>query len=112
VQDGSEAEEYGFHTFVYHQACPMEWNHFLALFEEWPDEVLRAKGFVVFADDPPVILSLADGSVHLEALESLEDDHEPGTDLDSTEIVFIGRGMPVDELRDRLDACVATAFAR
>lgn len=112
VQDGSEAEEYGFHTFVYHQACPMEWNHFLALFEEWPDEVLRAKGFVVFADDPPVILSLAGGSVHLEALESLEDDHEPGTDLDSTEIVFIGRGMPVDELRDRLDACVATAFAR
>lgn len=107
VKDGSEAEEYGFHSFVYQQSNPLDWERLLGLFDEWPDEVLRAKGFVVLADGPPAIISLAGGSVALETLESIEGDSELDAGLDMTEIVFIGRGMQVEELRDRLDACVA-----
>jgi G3E family GTPase len=111
IKDGSEAEEYGFHTFVYQQPEPLTWDAFLKLFEEWPDEVLRAKGFVAFSDHVPVIVSLAGGSLQLEGLLGLEEaDIEEGVDLDFTEIVFIGRGMPVEELCARLDRCVAGAL--
>jgi len=108
VKDGSEAEEYGFHTFVYQQTELLRWEPFLALFEEWPDEVLRAKGFVAFADHVPVILSLAGGSLELQGLLGLEEaEIEDDVDLEVTEIVFIGRGMDTGELGRRLDSCVA-----
>lgn len=109
-KDGSESEEYGFHTFIYQQPEPLLWEEFLKLFEEWPDEVLRAKGFVAFADHVPVLLSLAGGSLELQGLLGLEEaEIDDEVDLELTEIVCIGRGMPVKELRQRFDACVAGA---
>ena len=80
----------------------------MGLFEDWPANVLRAKGFVFFADDAPALLSLAGDEIELETLEPTEggasgDAAEP----DGTEIVFIGRNLPVADLKRRLDACAA-----
>lgn len=105
-QEVSEAEEYGFGSFVYHTDAPLSWEAFLALFEVWPEAVVRAKGFVVFADHPPVLLSLAGEEVRLEALElQAGQDDLGGEPLGPTDLVFIGRNLPRAALRERLDAC-------
>jgi len=81
----------------------------MRLFEDWPANVLRAKGFVVFADDAPVMLSLAGDEIELETLAPAEGDAAPDSERepDGTEIVFIGRNLPVADLSRRLDDCAS-----
>ena len=134
IKDGSEAEEYGFASFVYRQEEPLRWEAFLALFQAWPTAVIRAKGFVAFADHNPVLLSVAGEDVRLEELAVagelseeaaaalspeelrayLEAFQASGAEVPSgpTEIVFIGRNLPKGELRAMLDGCVARAPQR
>lgn len=113
----SEADEYGFHSFTYRSTAPFLYDRFIALFEEWPDEVLRAKGFVTFVDHPPVVMSLVRDTVELQSLLDTEDPDLPYVDEDELEhgqtadeeieVVFIGRGMNVEEIVEALDACRA-----
>lgn len=129
-----EADEFGFTSFVYRQERPLDWRTFLGLFEGWPPAVLRAKGFVAFADHNPVLLSLAGQDLSLEELAqagklspeaaaalSLEELHAyreaweaqgpAKADAGPTELVFIGRGMDEAELRRMLDGCIAKKAA-
>jgi G3E family GTPase len=120
-KDGSESEEYGFHTFVYRTETPLVWEPFNAIFSEWPEEILRVKGFVRFVDHVPVILSVAGSAAEMIGLEppsseelaeadSLDDFFLPDED-EPTELVFIGRGMPVPEIQRLLDRCLANEEA-
>ena len=111
----SEADEYGFNSFAYIRERPFLWDALAAMLEEWPDEVMRGKGFAVFADHPPVMLSMVRDEVELVILETDPDAPEAKTapdDDEVTEIIFIGRGMPREVIVGRLDACLAPAGAR
>ncbi|BDG22615.1 GTP-binding protein [Thermus thermophilus] len=76
--------------------------------------VLRAKGFVRFADRPSGLLSFAGKSLVLEMLAPQEEDPlylplpEPEAE-EPTEIVFIGQGLLKRRraLEEALDACLA-----
>lgn len=104
-EKGGEAEEYGFGSFVYRRAAPLDRDRFLALFDDWPDEIVRAKGFVNFAEPPLTIVSVVRDTVDLAELPPAElGDSE---DLGGTELVFIGRGMRPEAIARRLDACLA-----
>ncbi|GLV48436.1 GTP-binding protein [Thermus sp. LT1-2-5] len=111
-----ETEEYGFQSIVYRQERPFRFQAFWAFLEAWPSYVLRAKGFVRFADHPPAFLSHAGSSLVLETLgpPNLEDTPylplpEPTEGEGPTEIVFIGQGIRKwqGELEKALAACLA-----
>ncbi len=127
----SEADAYGFNSFVYASDRPFLWDAFLATLEDWPEEVMRCKGFVVFADNPPAMLSMVRDTCELTVLDGMapegapdhvthdhaghdhEDSrgHDHGTDddeeVDGIELIFVGRGMPTEAIVARLDACLA-----
>lgn len=113
ISDASEADEYGFHTFVYRSDTPFRFADFQALFDEWDDDILRAKGFISFTDSDPAILSVVRDQAQVEILSDAisEDDESSSISLDdgqpAVEIVFIGRNMPVATIRQGLDSCRA-----
>ena len=114
--DGAgEADEYGFNTFTYLNPTPLRYDAFMALFDDWPDQVLRAKGLVLFADHPPVMISVVRDNLDLQILGEEGDDPELIAEFlgpdPLSEIVFIGRNMPVETICDRFDACKAEAKA-
>lgn len=95
-----ETEEYGFQSFVYREKRPFRFAPFRTFLENFPGYILRSKGFIRFADHPPVLLSQAGDSVVLEVLEGPARDGETlyldlaGEDgVEDTEIVFIGQGI-------------------
>ncbi|HEV2528973.1 MAG TPA: GTP-binding protein [Thermomicrobiales bacterium] len=113
----SEADVYpessGFTSFAYVVERPMLWDAFVANLDEWPDEVMRSRGFVVFADHPPVLLSMVRDTVELTILADDHDhdhdheDHGIGDIVDRTEMIFVGRDMPAELIVARFDACLA-----
>ncbi len=109
--DGVPAELSGFSSFAYVVERPMRWDAFTATLEDWPDEVMRSRGFVVFADHPPVLLSMVRDTVELTVLADHDHDHDHdhgiGDALDRTELIFVGRDMPVETIVARFDACLA-----
>jgi len=109
-----ETEEYGFQSFVYRRERPFRFQDFWGFLESWPPYVLRAKGFVRFADRPSGLLSFAGKSLVLEMLAPQEENPlylplpEPEAE-EPTEIVFIGQGLLKRRraLEEALDACLA-----
>jgi G3E family GTPase len=127
-KSGSEADEYGFHSFVYRADMPLRWAPFQQLLEQWHPSIVRCKGLVVFRDHDPVLLSQAGAHVALDILELDAPLPEPptngATDAEAfegcfvnpitrygeaetltTELVFIGQQMPEADIRRRLDNC-------
>lgn len=128
-------DESGYSSFVYAAERPFAWNAFAAMLEDWPDEVRRCRGFVIFADHAPALLSIVRDSCEITVLEgAVNDDHDhvahdhvahdhPGLEdddhsdhdhgqegdeaIETTELTFIGRLMPTDAIVARLDACLA-----
>lgn len=125
IEPAAGADAFGFNTFVYAPGRPFRWAAFAAMLEEWPDEVMRSRGFAVFSDHPPVLLSMVRDTCELTVLDGAvldgadtddadhdhEADHDHGQEgdepLEGTELVFIGRGMPTGEIIARFDACLA-----
>ena len=123
--DRAEVDGYGFNSFVYAPERPLTWDAFAATLEDWPDEVRRCRGYAVFADHPPVLLSIVRDTCELTVLDDGGADHDHDNDHDhhdhdghdhgqpcdedveGTELVFIGRDMPIDAIVDRLNACLA-----
>jgi len=79
------------------------------LLDDWPDEVIRAKGFITFTTPPLTLVSIVRDSADLTSFPPPEDREED--ELSGTELVFIGRGMDEQAIRYRLDACVSQTGA-
>jgi G3E family GTPase len=118
----SEADAYGFRSIVYRRDVPLLHSKFEQLYDIWPSGILRAKGFIAFADHPPVLFSQAFHAVELAVLRGPDGhDHElegdalvevPGeVDEFVTELVFIGQQLDEDEIVSKLDGCLALLSA-
>jgi G3E family GTPase len=124
-----ETEEYGISSFVYRKRRPFHPERWMQWLEDWPVEVVRAKGFfwLPTRNDMTGLLSQAGPSIMLQGAgewlaaypeherkqilmeepELLENwDEEFGDRL--TELVLIGVDMNRDEIEVSLDRCLLT----
>jgi len=110
-QPSSEVDEYGFSSFAFRSETPLDWEAF-DRFLNSPiyDRVIRSKGIAFFADHNPVIISQAGGLCEVEELEPLGD--SAPDDDETTELVFIGQGLPKAEILSALENCKAQCVKR
>jgi G3E family GTPase len=122
-----ETEEYGISSFVYRRKRPFHPERWMKWLEEWPEDIVRAKGFFWLATRNNVagLLSQAGPSITLQAAgewvasypkeekdEILIDEPELLAKWDELygdriiEIVFIGVDMNRDEIEKMLDECL------
>ncbi|MCH1624216.1 GTP-binding protein [Ferdinandcohnia quinoae] len=122
-----ETEEYGISSFVYRSNAPFHPERLLRWLEDWPVEVVRAKGFIWIAsrNDEAILLSQAGPSltfrpvgnwiaalpliereiVFAEEPEILED-WDPTFGDRKNELVLIGIDMEQEQLINSLDKCL------
>ena len=123
-----EAEEYGIGTFVYYRRQAFDINKFdNFVIKHWPREVIRAKGICYFTQDPDMSYMFEQAGRQKQLKEAgqwyataPEDELEqlkaqdPGFARDWDEyygdrmqkIVFIGRHMDVEKIKQDLDFCL------
>ncbi|MFD1452814.1 GTP-binding protein [Oceanobacillus sojae] len=124
-----ETEEYGISSFVYRSRKPFHPERFQAWLENWPQEILRAKGFfwLVTRNDVAGFLSQAGSMMTLEGAgrwlasyseaeqkalrvqdPSLFEGWDEQTGDRMTELVFIGSDMDKEGIIRSLDDCLVT----
>ena len=124
-----ETEEFGISSFVYRRKRPFYPARWMKWLEEWPEDIVRAKGFFWLATRNNIagLISQAGPSIMLEAAgewidaypedekkQILKDEPELLEKWDiefgdrMTELVFIGVKMDVHEIAGRLDQCLLT----
>lgn len=124
-----ETEEYGISSFVYRSRKPFHPERFQGWLENWPKEILRAKGFfwLVTRNNVAGFLSQAGSMMTLEgagrwlasyseaeqeALKvqdpSLFEDWDEQAGDRMTELVLIGSEMDKEGITASLDACLVT----
>ncbi|MFM1655211.1 GTP-binding protein [Brevibacillus sp. B_LB10_24] len=132
LQKGShtpETEEYGISSFVYRRRIPFHPARLHRWLENWPDEVVRAKGFAWIAtrNDFAISLSQAGPSIEMgtagywvaalpwaeqQAVQAehpeLKESWDPEFGDRVTELVFIGIDMNREEILRGLDQCLLT----
>lgn len=125
----SEMDEYGISTFVYEKMRPFDYEKFMHFIEEeYPKELIRAKGYIWFADDDMHVqlfeqagrnASVSEVSNWVAALSKEEQkeifmqypdvlegwDEHYGDRMN--QIVFIGRNYQKEKIEQALDACVS-----
>lgn len=127
-----EVDAWGFNSFTWSTAVPLDRGRFMALFEQWPVEILRAHGVVRFTDGATAVLSVVRDTVAFDEYDEAghgddghdhahDHDHDHGHEVeldggteldlgeDESELAFVGIDMPVADLVARLDACQAEA---
>lgn len=125
----SETEEYGISSLVYRSRKPFHPERFYQWLENWPSEIIRAKGFfwLVTRNDMAGLLSQAGSMMTLEGAgrwlasyseEEQEElkaqdpalfenwDEQSGDRM--TELVFIGSNMEKEAIMNSLNACLVT----
>jgi len=124
-----ETEEYGISSFVYEARRPFHPGRLMTWMEEWPEEIVRAKGFVwlatrnllaqQFSQAGPSI-SFGPLGLWVAALPKAEREQILAEDPElrviwdpqygdrATKLVFIGIGMDRTALTAELDACLLT----
>lgn len=124
-----ETEEYGISSFVYRRRKPFHPERFMNWLENWPQDVVRAKGFFWLAsrNDTSGLLSQAGTSIMIqgagdwvaaypenERIETLKEEPELLERWDKTfgdrmtELVFIGIDLSRDDVETSLDGCLLT----
>jgi G3E family GTPase len=124
-----ETEEYGISSFVYRRKKPFHPERFMNWMEEWPVDIVRAKGFfwLPTRNDITGLLSQAGPSIIIqgagewvaaypehERKEILAEEKELAEKWDPiygdrmNEIVFIGLEMNREEVEQSLDSCLLT----
>jgi len=124
-----ETEEYGISSFVYRRNKPFHPERFMTWMEEWPVDIVRAKGFfwLPTRNDMTGLLSQAGPSIIIqgagewiaaypenERKEILAEEVELAEKWDPiygdrmNEIVFIGLGMNRVGIEESLDSCLLT----
>lgn len=123
-----EQKEYGIDSFVYEERRPFDYDVFMKFMEqEYPESIIRAKGYIWFADDDIHVhlfeqagrnASVTEVSNWIAAFEAKEREEvfkeypEVQKDWDETygdrmnQIVFIGRGYDEAQIRRQLDSCI------
>jgi len=101
-----ETEEYGISSFVYKRDVPFHPERLLALIEDWPQEVVRAKGFLFLATRPEMALLFhqAGYASNMEYAGRFASDEDR-----RTELVLIGIGLEQEKLEALFDACLVQA---
>ncbi|MDM5225799.1 GTP-binding protein [Cytobacillus sp. NJ13] len=124
-----ETEEYGISSFLYRRKRPFHPERFMQWLEDFPADIVRAKGFFWLASrhDMAGLLSQAGPSITLQGAgewiaalpevernEILKDEPELLDRWDKdfgdrmTELVFIGMGMKQEEIASSLNGCLLT----
>lgn len=124
-----ETEEYGIASFVFRRNKPFHPVRLMDWIENWPDEVVRAKGFLWLAtrNNVAALLSQAGPSLTIENAgqwiaaypeeeqqQILQEDPELLERWDEihgdrmTELVLIGIGMDQKQITDSLENCLLT----
>lgn len=126
-EDGRK--EYGIESFVFEERRPFEYNAFINYIEqEYPASIIRAKGYVWFADDDIHVqlfeqagrnASVTEVSNWIAAFSAEEqkevfeeypetlDDWDEAYGDRMNQIVFIGREYDEAEIRRQLNRCIA-----
>ncbi|QFT90306.1 Putative metal chaperone YciC [Bacillus sp. THAF10] len=124
-----ETEEYGISSFVYRRQRPFHPERFMKWMNNWPEEIVRAKGFFWLAsrNNMAGLLSQAGASIMLqgagewvasyseqEKQQTLKEEPEllqkwhPTFGDRMTELVFIGIDMEQKLIERSLDTCLLT----
>jgi len=124
-----ETEEYGIGSFVYRRRKPFHPERLAAFFEDWPVEIVRAKGLMWLAsrNDAAASISQAGTSIQFGAsgywIAALPEEEKRAILADEpelanhwhpvwgdrmTELVFIGIDMEKDAIVNALDPCLLT----
>ena len=126
--DESEVEEYGISSFVYYRRKPLKVNKFENFLDEFPKNVIRAKGLIWLSDDDYMsycfeqagkqkTISEAGQWIATAPKSELKKILELNPDIQKvwdeavgdrmTKIVFIGRDMDKKDIIAKLDDCLA-----
>lgn len=99
----SESEEYGFNNIIYNSDKVFSQEKFDLMLNDWPRNVLRAKGFIVFENNKGAIVSLAGGTITVDIVELEDEPEEPFT----TEMVFIGINVKEEDINKLMKQAIA-----